>query len=246
MAKDPVSLPYIEATRTALGDAGIESAWSTHADGRSLCVAGGAPAARTFSVEPDVSSAAFWWALAALVGGRVSVPGLPLSSSQADMHLLKLLDLDAREADAAEEGEGVVVSCKAPLRDGSLPSTLDLRACSDLVPLTAALATELSGTTRIVGAEHVQFKESRRLDTMAKGISALGGEAQVEGGDLLVGERPLTGGVVDCRGDHRLVMAFALLGARWGTVFILGAASVGKSYPDFVRHLEQSAGSHEV
>ncbi len=234
MVKDPVSLPYIETTRDALRSAGIGSAWVLETDRRSLLIDGGAPAATSFVVEPDASSAAVWWALAAMRGGRTQVQGLTSTSLQADMNLLDVLDL--RSAVEPNANDGFVLNVSTPLRDRTLPKTFDLQASSDLVPIVAAAATQLPGHTRIVGASHVQWKESRRLHTMAEGICALGGEADVTNGVLTVGDAPLSGGVVDCHGDHRLVMAFALLGAGRGDVVVRGAQAVAKSYPEFPNH----------
>ena len=91
--------------------------------------------------------------------------------------------------------------------------------------------------TRIIGAGHVRYKESDRLGTVAAGIRALGGRATVEGDELRVDGGSLRGGVVNAAGDHRLVLAFGVLGLCVPGVRIRGAEAVGKSYPGFLREL---------
>lgn len=97
--------------------------------------------------------------------------------------------------------------------------------------------------TRIHGAGHVQHKESNRLQTVAAGIRALGGHAGVEGTDLVVRGGPLSGGRVDVAGDHRIALAFGVLGLWIPGVVLRGAEAVDKSYPAFLEDLAAAAGA---
>ena len=104
----------------------------------------------------------------------------------------------------------------------------------DEVPGLAALAALADGESRFEGAGELRFKESDRLNALAETIRALGGDAAVEGDDLVVAGGGLVGGTVDARGDHRLAMAFAIaaLGATGPTV-IHDAGAAAVSYPEF-------------
>jgi 3-phosphoshikimate 1-carboxyvinyltransferase len=235
----PVSRPYLELTLDVLASFGIETgAEGLDAPGGRLRVAAGVPRATVYRVEADASCAAPWWTAAVVTGGTVVVEGLPRATRQADARLLPILErVGATAAETASGGlrvggpEGGIAGLRA-LGD------VDLKDASDLVPLVGALAAVAPGRTRIHGAAHVRFKESDRLQTVADGIRALGGTADVtETGELVVEGTALSGGVVSAAADHRLVLAFGVLGLAIPGVVIRGAEAVSKSYPSFLAEL---------
>ncbi len=236
----PVSRPYLELTLGVLGSFGIETgAEGLDAPGGCLRVAAGVPRATVYRVEADASCAAPWWTAAVLTGGTLVVEGLPRATRQADARLLPILErVGATVTETASGGirvegpEGGIAGLRA-LGD------VDLRDASDLVPLVGVLAAGAPGRARIHGAAHVRFKESDRLRTVADGISTLGGTADVtQTGELVVeGTAPLSGGVVSAAADHRLVLAFGVLGLVVPGVVIRGAEAVSKSYPSFLAEL---------
>jgi 3-phosphoshikimate 1-carboxyvinyltransferase len=81
-------------------------------------------------------------------------------------------------------------------------------------------------------------KESDRLGGLVEAIRALGGAAEVEGDDLVIGGGGLAGGEADARGDHRMAMALAVaaLAAR-GPVAVDGIEAAEVSFPGFGRLL---------
>ena len=157
-------------------------------------------------VEGDWSAAAFWHAANAL-GAQIDVLGAPRWSKQGDRAVLDLLG-------------------KPHINAENVP---------DLVPALAAAAAVLDQRTEITGAARLRLKESDRLKAVSDMINALGGRAgQTTDGLLIEGGAPLHGGMVDGFGDHRIVMAAAILATRAeGPVVISGAEAVSKSYPGF-------------
>ncbi len=125
---------------------------------------------------------------------------------------------------------------------------LDVRETPDLLPFLAAVAAFSPGETRITGAARLRIKESDRLRAMAEGIRAVGGAAAEEPDGLTVRcEKPPEGGEVDAAGDHRIAMAFAILGTRClGPVTIRGAEAVNKSYPAFFEDFRRLGGNVDV
>jgi 3-phosphoshikimate 1-carboxyvinyltransferase len=104
----------------------------------------------------------------------------------------------------------------------------------DELPALAALATH-GGEITVTGAGELRVKESDRISALVTGLRALGADAdELTDGFHVRASRPLTGGVADSAGDHRLAMAFAVaaLGAL-GPTTILGARAVDISYPGF-------------
>lgn len=111
----------------------------------------------------------------------------------------------------------------------------------DEIPVLAVLASRATGATRFRSVGELRVKESDRLERIVRNLRAVGGEAVVEGEDLVVaGGAGLPLGQVDTGGDHRLAMAFAVLGTLPGArVALSQPASVAVSYPGFFRDLER-------
>lgn len=108
----------------------------------------------------------------------------------------------------------------------------------DEVPALAAVACHLPGESRFEGAAELRLKESDRLEGLVLGIRGLGGEAEVQGDDLLVRGGGLPGGEADAQGDHRLAMALAVAalgGARESVIH--GAQWASVSFPGFAETL---------
>jgi 3-phosphoshikimate 1-carboxyvinyltransferase len=171
------------------------------------------------TVEGDWSNAAFFLAAGA------EVDGLDETSAQPDRAIADMLK-----------------AFHAPIR------TLDVRETPDLLPILAAVAAWTPGETRFTGAARLRIKESDRLRSMAEGLRAVGGVAIEEPDGLTVRcEQPPAGGEVDAAGDHRIAMAFAILGTRClAPVTIRGAEAVNKSYPAFFEDFRRLGGSVDV
>jgi len=114
----------------------------------------------------------------------------------------------------------------------------------DEIPMLAVLGSRAHGTTIFREAGELRVKESDRLGLLARNIRALGGEAEVVGNDLVVqgSDRPPVG-TVQTDGDHRLAMAFGVLGAATGDqVVVDDLACTAVSFPRFwdtLRRLER-------
>ncbi len=231
-----VSRPYLDLTLSVLDAFGIQ-AQAEGLDGEHgrIRVPAGTPKASRYQVESDASSAAPWWAAAVLTGGTVRVPGLAPGSRQADMRLLDVLPRMGASVRFFDD----VVEVGAPGGRLEAAGDVDLGAAPDLLPIVGVLAAGADGETRIHGAGHARFKESDRLATVAAGIRALGGDAEVlDGVGLRIRGGPLRGGAVAVAGDHRIALAFGVLGLVVEGVVLRGAEAVGKSYPSFLREME--------
>lgn len=240
-----VSVGYLDATIEMLRAFGLAAS----REGALVSVGGGIPRAARFEVEADASSAAPWWAAAALSGGTVRVTGLSAASRQPDMALLGILArMGARVDIAAPTGAGGAgavagsVTVRGP--DGRLRGAgeVDLRDAPDLAPLVAALAAGADGETRVVRAPHLRHKETDRIRSSVAAVVALGGDASASEDGFLVRGRTLRAGTVDAAGDHRLVLAFGALGLAVPGLEIVGARAAGKSYPGFLDALERAVG----
>ena len=183
-------------------------------------------------VEGDWSNAAPWLCLGALGGESVTVTGMDMDSLQGDKAICQVLTrMGAR---ISVTGDRVTA-----LWGRRTPADIDAKDIPDLVPVLAAVAAATPGTTRITGAARLRLKESDRLETTARALSALRGQVeQTEDGLIIQGRAALEGGRVDAAGDHRIAMAAAVAsGACTGPVVVTGAQAVEKSYPTFWKSL---------
>jgi len=197
--------------------------------------------ARPVFVPGDPSSAAFL-AVAALIvpGSEVTIEGVGVNPLRAGLYdTLAEMGADISFANRREEaGEPV---CDMVVRAGEL-SGIDVpaeRAPSmiDEFPILAVAAAYARGRTRMNGLAELRVKESDRLAAIADGLAACGAKVAVEGDDLIVegtGRAPAGGALVRARDDHRIAMAFLVLGlAAKVPVAIDDGRMIATSFPEF-------------
>ncbi|MGC8723490.1 MAG: 3-phosphoshikimate 1-carboxyvinyltransferase [Acidobacteriota bacterium] len=183
-------------------------------------------------IEPDASAAAFLLAAAAVTGGDVTVAGMRRRMLQGDAAFAD--HLEAMGCRLSESGKGMELQGQ-PARG----LEADVRDCPDLVPPLVAVALFAPSPTVLSGVGHLRFKESDRLAVLADAVTALGGSMLVESDRLTVvpasDVRPAR---LDPHGDHRMAMAFAVMGLRISGTRISQPSCVAKSFPDFFQVLE--------
>lgn len=223
---DLVSRPYVDLTARVMAAFGHHAVTISDA---SITVDPGGYRATEFTVEADASSASYPLAIAAATGGTVTIPGLDLPSSQGD---IAIVDLLAAMGCRVETSTGVTLA--GP--DGPLAGIdIDMADISDLVPTVAVLACLADGPSRIRGVGFIRAKESDRLGDLSTELRRCGAVIEVLNDGLAIDPRgtDLSGARLDTHHDHRLAMAFAVLGAAIGGIEILEPTVVTKSWPGF-------------
>ena len=219
-----VSRPYVDITRHMMQDFGAVVDATTNGF-RVLSRAH--YVARTYLIEPDASSASYPFALAAVTGGRITVPGLGVHALQGDYGFLDVL---TRLGATVEKGETESTVTGTGTLHGI---AVDMHDISDTVMTLAAIAPKLSGETGISNVANIRIKETDRLLATVQELERLG-QAVKHGEDWLsIDPRPITPAIVHCYADHRMAMSFAVLGAVVGGVSIEDPACVAKTYPGF-------------
>ena len=191
------------------------------------------------AVPADPSSAAFFAALASLAGdGSLELPGVCVNPTRVGfLDVLRRRGGRVSLAAHADEGgeETATVTVGAARLRGTVVGGLEVPSMIDELPLLACLATRAEGETVITGAGELRVKESDRIAAVVANLRAIGAEAEeLEDGMRIVGSAaPLRGRVVT-HGDHRLAMAFGVLGALPGNAIeVDDPACVAVSYPAF-------------
>ncbi len=182
-----------------------------------------------YEVEGDCSSASYFWAAAAIMGASVSTYPIRPDSLQGDRRLLDVLE--EMGCSIRWQENGVQVSGPPELR----PIALDMNQIPDMVPTLAVVAAFARGTTRITNVAHLRIKESDRLHVVAAELGKFGIPVEeLEDGLVITGGKVgAPTGPIDAHDDHRIAMAFALMGLKVFGVVIDGAESVAKSFPSF-------------
>jgi 3-phosphoshikimate 1-carboxyvinyltransferase len=188
--------------------------------------------AREYRIEGDASNASYFYAAAAVTGGRVTVANVPVPSLQGDALFVALL---ARMGcNIVKTGDGLTVEGPEELNG----IEVDMVDWPDVVPTLAMVAAMARGRTVIKNIAHLRIKECDRLHVMAVELAKLGARVEeredsliIEGLDL---DGPaLHGAEIETYNDHRIAMSFAVAGLKVPGITIKGEECVVKSFPDF-------------
>jgi 3-phosphoshikimate 1-carboxyvinyltransferase len=200
--------------------------------GPELRVAPSGYAAGEFAIEPDASAASYFFAAAAVVGGRVTVPGLGAGSPQGDMAFVDVLERMGVIVERGRHATTVVGT-------GTLHGVeVDMEALSDTAPTLAAVAVFADSPTRVTGVGFIRAKESDRIANVVSELRRCGVRAEEEADGFVIHPGAPQAATVQTYDDHRIAMSFALLGLRADGIAIADPGCVAKTFPGFFSVLE--------
>lgn len=235
VAGEVLSKPYVTMTLAVMRDFGIDV--TANAELNHFSIPQGCYQAREYAVEGDASSASYFWAAAAVTGGRVTVANVPSPSLQGDAVLVDIL---ARMGCGVKRsGAGITVTGAKELRGVEV----DMGDCPDVVPTLAVVAGFAKGRTVIKNIAHLRIKECDRLHVMVTELAKLGVKTEEHPDAMIidgVGDNTssLHGAEIDTYNDHRIAMSFGVAGLKVPGVRIRGEGCVVKSFPDFWERFE--------
>jgi len=213
--------------------------------GPTVTVAGGVGLTATqIEVPGDLSSAAFMIVAGCLAtSGELVIERVGLNPTRTGiLRILELMGAELRVEPVLEEGGepvGRLIVRPSRLRGIQVPPEL-VPLAIDEFPLLFVAAALATGETVVRGASELRHKESDRIGVVAAGLRQLGITVEEFPDGLRIAGGQLSGGTVDCRGDHRVAMAFAIGASRAAApVTIVDTANVSTSYPDFVSHVRE-------
>ena len=225
-----VSVPYVEMTIAVMRSFGavveVAPGW------KHFRIAPSGYQATDYEIEPDASAASYFWAAAAITGGRVRVEGLSKQSLQGDVAFCDVLaQMGCR---VFEEAGGTVVE-GGPL----VGVDVDMSDISDTVQTLGAVALFARGATNVRNVGHIRHKETDRIGALATELRKLGAAVEERADGLRITPGPLHGATIDTYDDHRMAMSLALPGLKIPGVVINDPQCTGKTYPGFWHDLEQ-------
>ncbi len=223
-----VSKPYIEMTLAVMRAFGV----SVEVDRlRRFAIA--APqqyTGRQYEIEPDASAASYFFAAAAVAGGRVTVEGLSGDSLQGDVAFCDCLKRMGCEVVYRPDSITVV---GRPLRGNEAA----MHAISATVPTLAAVALFADGPTTITHVGHIRHKETDRIAALAAELRKLGATIDEWKDGLKITPADLHGARIDTYNDHRMAMSLAVVGLALSGVVIHDPGCTKKTYPRFFEDL---------
>lgn len=228
------SMPYIHMTAEMMAARGAQVEF----DRDQIDVACHSPLRNLAQQEPDWSAAAFWYEIAALTAGWVTLSGLSADTLQGDSHAAELFERLGVLTEFTDEGAELSAT-------PDLWSTfeVDLSEMPDAVPALAVTCCLIGVRFRISGVGALHHKECDRLEALKAELAKIGCLLEIEQyGTVLQwdGRRvPVTSmPVFDTYADHRMAMALAPVAVYVPGIVVKNAEVVSKSYPEFWQQLE--------
>lgn len=226
-----IAQPYVDMTIRVMRDFGVEVrrlserefhiAASQHYRGR------------TYEVEPDASGAHYFWAAAALTGGRVRTDGLGSDSIQGDVAFADILRRMGAEVDCS--ARHVEVRGRPPLAG----IDVDMNAISDTAPTLAVLGAFAAAPVTIRNVQHLRWQESDRIEAVANELRRLGVVVDERADGLTIHPSAPRPAAIETYDDHRIAMSFALAGLVVDGIRIRDPGCVAKTFPDYFERLEE-------
>jgi 3-phosphoshikimate 1-carboxyvinyltransferase len=184
-------------------------------------------------IESDASAASYFFSAPAILGGKVRVENISRRSKQGDIGFLDILQ---QMGCMVSEGQDYIEVTGPACLHGV---DVDMRDISDTAQTLAAIAPFADSPTRIRGIGFIRAKETNRISDTCTELSRLGVDTQEHPDGLTI--QPCTAikpANIHTYNDHRMAMAFSLIGLRVPGICIENPACVSKTFPDYFKVLE--------
>lgn len=235
-----VSRPYIDMTLAVMDSFGAAVEESVEGDATTFRVTPNTYESTNYAIEPDASAASYFFAAAAITGGRITVEGLSKNALQGDVAFVGALE--QMGCDITYRNDSITVAGPDRLRG----IDIDMGDFSDTAQTLAAVAVFADGPTTIRGVAHNRVKETDRVAAVFTELRKLGQDVDEFDDGMTIRPRPVTPAAVDTYDDHRMAMSFALVGLKAAGVEIKNPACTAKTYPNYWDDLATLCGREVV
>ena len=227
------AMSYVHITERMMKEFGVTPVKTSEKNsGTAYCIPGGLSyKSQTYKIEPDLSGACYFYAVAALLGTSVTVTGVHKDSMQGDLRFI--LALEQLGCTVTDTPEGICVTGPANRHFQGLDITMS--DFSDQTMTMAVLALFADSPTHIRGVGHIRAQECDRMTATITEINRLGGNARVDedGTGIIITPAPLHGARIETYEDHRMAMAFSLIGLRIENVEIDNPSCCKKTFENY-------------
>ena len=188
-----------------------------------------------YRVEPDVSAACYFYAMALVLGTKAKVNGVHLYSLQGDIKFLKLLE--QMGADIKDEDDGVLVDASLVTSYEGLE--VDMKDFSDQA-LTFAVVAAFAKTPSVIrNVGHIRHQESNRMMVIKSELEKIGCAVEIKEDNIYITPGVLNGAEIETYDDHRVAMSFAIAGLRVENIVIQNPKCCEKTFVDFFKILDE-------
>ncbi|MDE6313382.1 MAG: 3-phosphoshikimate 1-carboxyvinyltransferase [Lachnospiraceae bacterium] len=223
---------YIDITRNMLKSFGV----TVDFDGETYHVKGQQQLhIGDYYIEPDVSAACYFYGMAALTGGRITVKNVFSSSMQGDMKFIKVLE--TMGCQVFEEKDGITVAGNFDGRFQGID--VNMNDFSDQALTLAALAPFATSPTAIRNVGHIRGQECNRMTAIVTELSKCGIECKEVGDDIFIKPGKVNPAVIETYEDHRVAMAFTMMGLKASGIEISDPLCCRKTFENYYDVLEQ-------
>ncbi len=230
VAGELVSKPYVDLTIQTMAEFGVPV--QAHPEYREFTVGPSSYTPSTIRIEPDASAASYFFAAAAITGGRVRVEGLGTETTQGDLKFVEVLRRMGAEVTMTQTWTEVRGT-------GELHGVeVDMRNISDTAQTLAVVATFADSPTEITGIGFIRHKETDRIGAVVTELSRRGIRSAETPDGMIVYPGVARPGSVNTYDDHRMAMSFSLLGLVHPGIEIRDPECVSKTFPDYFEVLE--------
>ncbi|MFJ3585146.1 3-phosphoshikimate 1-carboxyvinyltransferase [Streptomyces sp. NPDC090127] len=192
-------------------------------------------------IEPDASTASYVFAAAAVTGTSVRVPGLGVGSLQGDLRFTEVLARTGARVETTREA--TTVTGTGTLRGGF---SVDMGEISDTFMTLAAIAPLADAPITITGIAHARLKESDRVAAVEANLRALSLRTETGPDRITIHPGTPAPARIACHRDHRIAMAFSVLGLRADGITLDDPGCVAKTFPGFHEELHRLFPRHSV
>ncbi|MBU1177933.1 3-phosphoshikimate 1-carboxyvinyltransferase [Patescibacteria group bacterium] len=228
-----VSPSYIDMTISGLRDFGVEAINNDYQEYIIGTESNYQPS--QYTIEGDASGASYFWALAAITGGKVKVKNIDPRSAQGDVEFADVLVKMGCKMTQNSADKWIRVIGPAQLKS---IAEIDMNSMPDTAQTLAVVAAYAEGETKITGLQNLRVKETDRLAALRAELKKMKVKTKI--GDnyiIIIGGKP-KGAVVETYQDHRMAMSLAVSGVKTSGMKILKPSVVDKSFPSFWEELE--------
>ncbi len=191
--------------------------------------------AKEYEVEPDVSAACYFYALAPLLRVNVKVKDVHMDCLQGDIKFLKVLVRMGCKLE--DEADGVLMH---PPKDKFLGGSFDLSSFSDQALTLAAIAPFAKSKVCMMNVGHIRYQECNRINAIVTNLAKMGIAAVEQGNNVFILPGQPTACEVETYDDHRVAMAFSLIGTVVEGVQIQNPACTRKTFENYFEVFEKS------
>lgn len=223
-----VSKPYIDMTIDIMKHFGVEVSNQDYQ--RYQIYPNQKYHAKEYTIEGDLSSAAYFLAIAALTKSIITLKNINPKSKQADMAFVRILE-DMGNKIKYEKNQITAIG------KGIKPVSVDMDNCPDQIQTLAVLAAFANGVTKISGVSNLRIKETDRVTAIKAELKKMSIKTSSTRNALIIYGGQPKAARIETYGDHRMAMSFAVAGAKLAGMEIVNPDVVNKTFPDFWKKL---------